>query len=129
MFINTFYRDALGYGVLQDCSGYLQHLADILAAHIATSPLTEKGRKNCFPVVVIFSELKDPASKSTHGTFECFPICLMVDTHFFHLFFWLSSFSMALSADTSMLAGVVLGRHTRVPPLFFLKNVMSLSLN
>jgi hypothetical protein len=70
MSINVFDWDTTLYGVLQDFGGHLQHLANVLSAHIITIPLTEKGRKKCFSVGVILSKVKDPTSKSMHGTVE-----------------------------------------------------------
>jgi hypothetical protein len=73
--------------------------------------------------------MKDPSGKSPHRAVELFPICFLVYTYAFPPIFWLSSFSVALSAVIIRMGGALFGGHTRVSALFFLKNLTSSSLN
>ncbi len=69
----------------------------------------------------IFYKMKNDLTTGTWQDDICCPIIIIS--------FCTSDVSVALSAGMTMLAGSVLGRHIRVPSLFFLKNVTSLSLN
>ncbi len=69
--------------------------------------------------------MKNPSGKSPHRAVELFPICFLVYTYAYPSIFWLSSFSVALSAVIIRMGGALFGRHTRVSALFFLKNLTS----
>jgi hypothetical protein len=116
--------------------GYINMVAasfnDLLMSSPHTSyrlPLWKNADSRVFPSVSWFRRCSVRQASALTGQLKGSPFASWCTQTPFHPFFWLSSFSVALSAVSTRASKALLGRQTSVPILFFLKNLTSSNLN
>ncbi len=106
--------------------GYWRSVAAILSPLLMSSPVTSKhmflwytAKSSVVPNAPFVLKWNTCHASALTGQLNSLPLASWCTQTPFHPFFWLSSFSIALSAVLIRDAGAFHGRHTRVPRLFF----------